>query len=266
MIIKNTDMHLHTVYSDGTADVTELLKELRSQNIETFSVTDHDTVEFYEKLDYSLLGNLKLIAGIEFSCITPFGKCHILGYGMDIKNKIFQKAITDGQTIRKNKLLSRLGYLEKEYNIIFTDVEKHRLLSLKTAGKPHIAGILVEKGLAENVSDAIKKYMSALPKENDRLPAEVAICAVESAGGVPVWAHPLGGEGERRLSENEFSDRLEYLINCGVRGLECYYSRYNGEDISFLLNKAKEYGLCVSGGSDYHGTVKDIRIGTLSAD
>ena len=81
-----------------------------------------------------------------------------------------------------------------------------------------------------------------------------AISAILAADAIPVWAHPLGGEGE----PHEFvPETLEALLSYGVRGMECYYSRYTEKESDFLL---------VSGGSDYHGANKTVRLGELSAD
>ena len=50
-------------------------------------------------------------------------------------------------------------------------------------------------------------------------------------------------------------------------GLECYYSRYNSEEIEFLISCAKEKNLLISGGSDYHGSNKNnIQIGCLCTE
>jgi len=80
--------------------------------------------------------------------------------------------------------------------------------------------------------------------------------AILAAGGIPVWAHPLGGEGERRISAEEFQTQLETLLSYGLQGLECWYSRYTEKEIQGLLGTAQEKGLLVSGGSDYHGANK----------
>ena len=50
-----------------------------------------------------------------------------------------------------------------------------------------------------------------------------------------------------------------------IEGLECYYSRYNQEEINFLITCAEKNNLIISGGSDYHGTNKTVEIGKLSA-
>lgn len=49
--------------------------------------------------------------------------------------------------------------------------------------------------------------------------------------------------------------------------MECYYSAYNSERISFLLNLAKKYNLLISAGSDCHGNPNKYgSIGQTSAD
>ena len=47
--------------------------------------------------------------------------------------------------------------------------------------------------------------------------------------------------------------------------MECYYSRYTEEEIAFLLQKADEFSIAVSGGSDYHGEVKTVMLAELCA-
>ena len=66
------------------------------------------------------------------------------------------------------------------------------------------------------------------------------------------------------MSAEEFLPRLKIMIECGIQGLECYYSRYNTQETEFLLKCANEYNLLISGGSDYHGTNKDIPAGMLN--
>ena len=90
--------------------------------------------------------------------------------------------------------------------------------------------------------------------------------AILSSGGTPVWAHPLGGEGEKDLSEQDFRRVLAELTSYGIKGLECWYSKYTAQKCKFLADTAERAGLFISGGSDYHGTNKSIPLGRLNAD
>lgn len=259
------DLHLHTSYSDGTDSPKELIASLQKHGINIFAVCDHDTVAGAEAVMTIVPDNMKMICGVEFSCKTPFRRCHILGLGIDINNQLILDTIISAEKIRDDKLYSRLNHLRKEHNIILTPDDISDLARITSVGKPHIARILVRDGFAESIQDAIYKYLN-FKGNNDRISAETAIHAIIDAGGIPVWAHPLGGEGERRLTGDEFEKQLNHLLESGIRGLECYYSRYSDAEIEFLISKCKAYGLLISGGSDYHGENKDIYPGQLSAD
>ena len=96
---------------------------------------------------------------------------------------------------------------------------------------------------------------------------KTAVDAILAAGGFPVWAHPLGGEGEKRLTSEKFEALFAHLLACGIRGLECRYSRYGRAEREFLLDRASSAGLVPTGGSDYHGINKpDLKIGCLGTD
>ena len=56
------------------------------------------------------------------------------------------------------------------------------------------------------------------------------------------------------------------MVQNGIMGLECYYSRYNQDEINFLLSCAKKYNLKTTGGSDYHGSNKTVKIAKLNVE
>ncbi len=261
------DLHLHSRFSDGSDNAQALAKKIVEGGFSFVALTDHDTDEGNTPLASLLPESVRFIPGIELTCIMPRGRCHILGYGFDEKSTALREAIEEGKRRRRQKLERRLAYLKDTHGIVFGEEELASLYALKTVGKPHIASLLVKRGMAASIKDAIDRYMShGKIYAEDRLPADYAIKAILAAGGVPVWAHPLGGEGEAHLDAEEFYARLAYLKEEGIRGLECYYSRYTREESAFLLEAAEKSRLLVSGGSDYHGINKDIPIGTLCAD
>ena len=60
--------------------------------------------------------------------------------------------------------------------------------------------------------------------------------------------------------------KFEVMKSIGIQGLECHYSRYDKKEAEFLVKVAKDNGLFVTGGSDYHGSNKDIPIGKLNIE
>jgi len=263
------DLHIHTAASDGSDSVRVLAEKLRKNDIDTFAVTDHDTIEGALEMEKAVWPGARFVKGVEFSCISPLGKCHILGYGYDAADSQLLAALKEGADLRMAKLEARLTYVRETYQIEFTQKELEWLYSLKSPGKPHLAELLLKRGIGKNRDDVIRNYIhtnvQGAEKGADRISAQTAIAAILHASGIPVWAHPLGGEGEKLLSGEQFMDQLRVLIESGIRGLECHYSRYSQEQVQFLRSIAIKHGLLISGGSDYHGFRKNIALGTLNA-
>ncbi|MBE6951390.1 MAG: PHP domain-containing protein [Ruminococcaceae bacterium] len=260
------DLHIHTTASDGSDTPALLAEKLAASGIRLFSVTDHDTIDGALEMEGLVPKGACFLRGVEFSCVSPAGKCHILGYGYDPACPEFLAALEEGRSLRREKLARRLEHLQEKFDITLTDRELQWLNSLKSPGKPHLGKLLVDRGMAPDLTAAIQTFLKGVPGR-DRIEAETAVRAIAAAGGLPVWAHPLGGEGEKRLSKEKFAAQLETLLGFGIRGLECWYSRYSMEDVHFLLEQAKKHGLIVTGGSDYHGANKpDLELGMLNAE
>lgn len=260
------DLHIHTTASDGSDTAAEVLAKAAAAGLDVVAITDHDTIDGAMSVA-EIPAGLRYVRGVEFSCVFPGGKCHILGYDYDPADPLFLAALEEGRRLRREKTEKRIAFLESRFGIVLTGEELRWLRSRKSPGKPHLGQILVNRGLAADLSSAIREFIDPCKGGADRIDAEAAIRGIRHAGGVPVWAHPLGGEGEKRLSREAFDARLEMLTGCGIRGLECFYSRYEEADIVFLTKRAEEHNLLISGGSDYHGRNKTgITLGQLRAN
>lgn len=260
------DLHIHTAASDGSDTPAELARKVREAGLELFSVTDHDTIGGALEMEALIPAGVGYIRGVEFSCVSPGGKCHILGYGFDPTHPVFRAALEEGAQLRREKLERRIVHLREKFGVVLTEEELRWLRSLGSPGKPHLGRLLLERGLAPDLSTAIKTCLSGVPGR-DRIGAKTAIDAIRASGGLAVWAHPLGGEGEKRLSPDRFEALLAVLLREGIQGLECHYSRYSPAESAYLLAYARANGLIVTGGSDYHGTNKpDIHLGKLGTE
>ncbi len=259
------DLHMHTTASDGADTPAELARKVAAAGLRLFSVTDHDTVDGALEMENLVPDGVRYIRGVEFSCVSPAGKCHILGYGYDPDHPVFRAALEEGRRLRLEKLERRLARLRQEYAIELTEPERQWLYSRNSPGKPHLGRILLDRGLAPTLDGAIRGFLKDVPGR-DRIEAKTAVEAILAAGGFPVWAHPLGGEGEKRLTPERFEGLLDILCSYGIRGLECKYSRYSGEEAAFLLDHAARRGLTATGGSDYHGKNKTgIALGNIGS-
>lgn len=264
--MEKVDLHLHSNISDGTDSPENLIKVIENTNIKIFAITDHDTIGACEKLAKITPTGIKFIPGIELTCSGNGIKCHILGYNCDYKNKILLKLIEKGKKLRKKKLNTRIEFLKNVWNIELTKEESDWLNSRTSIVKTHLGMILVKRNLAKNNVEAMDKYFAGCKTGNTRFNINEAINAIISSGGIPVWAHPLGGEGETHISEKEFLQKLEIMQKYGIQGMECYYSRYSLNEINILLRAAKSRKLLISGGSDYHGKNKSVEIAKLNTE
>ena len=261
--MQKADLHIHSNCSDGSDSSTKLPEIVKKANIDVFALTDHDTVEGCLELSKTFD---KFIRGVELTCLCGKIKCHILGYGIDIYNEDLQNLITKGKLLRRQKLETRIKYLKDVHNIELNEDELNWLYSRKSVVKTHMANILVKRGLASNNIEAMQKYLDACKTGNTRFDGQEAIDVIKKAGGIVVWAHPIGGEGEKHITEEELLPKLAEMKKYGIQGLECYYSRYNQNEISFLVKQAKLNNLLITGGSDYHGENKDIPAGRLNVE
>lgn len=259
------DLHMHSAASDGTDSPAGLIETVKRVGIRIFSLTDHDTVEGVAEIAGRVPEGVVFLPGIEFSCTAPSGKCHILGYGCDMRRGAFQEILERVGALRRTKLETRLAFLE-ERGIRLPEEEIARLRGMPSAGKPHLANLMVKYGYAASREDAIRDTLNLCRTGSTRIPADTAIRAILASGGIPVWAHPLGGEGERETPEDQFQAVLSELLGCGLKGLECYYSKYPLARCRRLEGIAQEHRLLVSGGSDYHGANKKVAPGSLNAD
>jgi predicted metal-dependent phosphoesterase TrpH len=258
------DLHIHSNCSDGSDSIEELAEKINSSDLDIVALTDHDTTDGLEQFEKLISPDKKFIKGIELTCLAGDIKCHILGYYINPETPELKALIEKGKVLRRQKLETRIKYLKEVHNIELTKEELDWLYSRKSVVKTHLANILVRRGLADSNIPAMKKYLDACKTGKTKFDGIEAINVIKLSGGIPVWAHALGGEGEEHISQDLLLKQLKKMKEYGIEGMECYYSRYSEEEIKFLVKTAKENNLFITGGSDYHGKNKDIPLGRLN--
>ena len=128
-------------------------------------------------------------------------------------------------------------------------------------GRPHFAAALVSLGLATDENDAFRRDLNkGTPYFRKRryIPLRQAFEVIRDAGGKAVMAHPL----QYRLPEEDLPELVKTLTDAGAVGMECLYSQYGPAETEYLKSLAQRFDLCVTGGSDFHGSRKPIEMGT----
>lgn len=260
---KYIDLHAHTNFSDGELTPDELIKLAINNNVGILAITDHDTVEGVKNITYRP-DNIEIINGIELSAKVDVGTMHILGYGIDIKNKDLNNKLIELKDNSINSVLSVIEQIKKDYNIFFTYQELKELINAnRNLGRPDIAKLLIKKGYVKTVQEAFDKYLiDAYNKINGRkkgIHYSECIELISKSNGIPILAHPK----TLQLNDKELLILLKHMISCGLVGIEAYHSTHTKKDVEKFLKLADELGLVVSGGSDYHGIIAkpDIKLG-----
>jgi hypothetical protein len=261
------DLHVHSSVSDGT-DPPERIPELAAAaGCSAVALTDHDTLAGLEpaRRRAGEVG-VVLVGGCEVSCAFRGASTHVLVYFIDEDEGALHQELARlrlDRVARNHKLVELLTSL----GIPITYEEAVAAAATEDSlGRPHFAGLLVAKGVAESIPDAFDRWLAHgrpafVPKARVH-PAEIARVA-RASGGVCVLAHPHTLE----LAPDELDRAVGELAEAGFAGLEAYYASYTPEQRATLAELAARHDLVATGGSDYHGTVKPgLAVGTGRGD
>lgn len=249
------DLHTHTVNSDGTFTVEELLKKASEKGLKIVAITDHDTVDGLldeEKIkEYEKKYNIEVIKGIEMSCTLDKKDVHILGYFLNLHDEDFLnelKRIAEIRDERNEKIIKKLADLK----IPVTMEELKEIVQGNIISKAHFAEVMLKKGYVNCKADAFKNYLgktgAAFVEKRDYKPADAVDILVKNGAFVSL-AHPkLITENQEEL-ENIIADLKKH----GLRGLEVNYYSFSEKDKKLFRELAKKYDLVITGGSDFHG-------------
>ena len=261
------DLHSHSTASDGTFAPAAVVRLARDAGLVGLSLTDHDTVAGLAEAaaEAENLG-LTFLPGIEISAVAPApdGTLHILGYGVDPQNPVLQQMtrdLLDARDNRNPRIIARL----RELGIDVTWEEALEQAQGGVLGRPHIAALLVKKGVVKTIKDAFNEYLGQGGKayfDKERLAPRDALTRIRQAGGLPVLAHPVQ---LRTTNDAQLERVLKDLVDLGLAGVEVLHSDHGPDEAAKYDRLADRYNLLKTGGSDFHGTnKKDIYLGTAA--
>ena len=257
------DLHSHTTASDGTFSPAQLVEEAGRTGVRILGITDHDTFAGFDRASpLAREAGLELVCGIELSTKLHGHSVHLLGYFLDeLLNPdgfdAFRKWIGDLQASRRDRNVRLIARL-RELGVYITLPEVDARGGGMT-GRPHFAQVLIAKGYATSVQQAFDEYLdeSAKGYVTRREPTFAeAVQQIRQAGGIASLAHPV------RIRE-DLASILPDLRGAGLNAIEAFHSDHSQSQTALYLELAAQYGLLVTGGSDFHGAVKpEIQLGT----
>jgi len=240
------DLHTHTTHSDGANTPEELIKKAKAAGIDVLSITDHDNINgIKEAIRIGKSYGIEIIPGVEISSEISNREIHILGYFFDIENQELEHYLNFFRTERVKRAGRIVNKLKSfGFNITLEDVLEKAKNS--AVGRPHIAQVMLEKGIVSSYYEAFNKYIgngSPAHEKKVHLSPQSAFRIINDAGGLSFIAHP------GNLQESLLKD----LIESGVDGIEVTHPSHSPQQRKFYKGIVNSYFLLESGGSDYHG-------------
>ena len=248
-----TDLHIHTLYSDGVFSPEKIVDTAIDVGLQAIALTDHDNVLSYDVAKNYLKTSgkedkLEIIRGIEVNTLYKGNEVHILGYFMNVEDSDFKEMLKLQQQarVKQTKEIISLLYKKEGIKIKFEDIKK-QVAEGGSIGRPHIAKAITNAGGTSSVMEAYAKYI------NDESPVYIqrktvsphdAVEIIYDAGGIPVIAHPH----DLDIAEQLIKELMQY----GLRGIEAYHRKHSPACVEYFSSMAEDLGLIVTGGSDFH--------------
>lgn len=264
------DLQTHTTASDGSMTPTEVVERAIEIGLTAIAITDHDSISGIDEALKATKNRIELIPGIEFTCDSEeFIDIHVLGLFIDHTNKEMVSIVKEASRQRleqKKEIIKKLNSLG--YKITIEDAFE---FAKGEIGRPHVAYALLKKYPKEfkDKNDIFEKLLgnnkSAYVPKAKGISIKEAIGVIHKSKGLAILSHP-------GRYKHEFALKLiDYFLEKGGDGIETYYPYNNNPDytsveeskrkVEFFRQIAKEKNILESGGSDFHGETKKVKLG-----
>jgi predicted metal-dependent phosphoesterase TrpH len=256
------DLHTHSTASDGEFSPDQLIREAARTGLSAIALTDHDTIAGIEiaRKEAEAQG-IRLIPGIEIeirwtpppgiSGTGPGGEFHLLGLGISRPSPAFREALVELSRLRETRNREILNRME-ELGMVASYDELKALSGGHSIGRPHFAGLLVNRKITKTREQAFAQYLGPgkplyVPKGG--LHFSRAAELIRESGGIPVLAHPMS----LFVAWGRLPELIGELKNQGLAGLEAWHPSAKPRSCRRLESLARSLGLSVTEGSDFHG-------------
>jgi len=241
------DLHVHSTASDGTLSPSQIIERAHTLGVGVLAISDHDSVEgLAEAASRSAELGVNLVPAVELSAVQDGRDVHVLAYFVDPASPILGEQLSALRAARRDRAEEIVAALRGAgYEISLDDVLK--MADSGAVGRSHVARTLVEAGHAETIEQAFDRFIGRgrpfyVPKRSAH-PVEV-VAGIARLGAIPVLAHP-GVTG--------VDDLIEPLVEAGLLGIEAYHADHTEQQAERYASLARDLGLLVTGGSDFHG-------------
>lgn len=248
------DLHTHSTESDGAMSPREVIRHAKEAGLSAVALSDHDTIGGVESaMDEGRKVGIEVVPAIELSAQSDT-ETHILGYYIDINSDFLNSKLADVRRIRDLRSLD----IHKRLTNLGFDIDLDEVRSIAPGGivgRAHFARVMATKGYVTSVKEAFDKWLSNGKPGYSTIQAlseEEGVRLIKNAGGLAFIAH-LNQTKKDIPTLHSFLARLK---DCGLDGIEGYYTEYTPEMDVAYRKLASDLSLIISGGSDFHWTMK----------
>lgn len=250
--ILNADLHCHSVVSDGTLTPEALAARAAANGVELWALTDHDEIGGQQRAAAAAQAQgMQYLTGTEISVSFAGETVHIVGLGFDATDAAMVQGLRDtrgGRGKRAQEMAEQLAKvgIPGAYEGALRFVGNPELIS-----RTHFARFLVEAGYCKDTYEVFRKYLTEgkpgfVPHRWATL--REAVQWITGAHGVAVIAHP----GRYKFSANEEYALFTEFKAHGGSAVEVVTGSHTAAEYVEYAEKAIEFGLAASRGSDFH--------------
>lgn len=256
------DLHIHSSFSDGAFTPSELVARAGTLDVGVIAIADHDSVAGVEEAAAAgYAADIEVLPAVELSVqFKEWQDVHLLGYGINCRDDKFLQDL-DGfrrrREGRNDEILGRVNELLRSEGRSPLARESVLAYARDSIGRPHIARALLERGYADSVEDAFRRYLVLCNVPKSYWPMDEAIAEIHRIGGVAVLAHPTSISKDA----GTLGSVIAALQESGLDGIEVYNNMGWPLEIEFLRRFAEDQELLVTAGSDFHGIEEGLEIG-----
>ena len=248
------DLHTHSSCSDGSTPI-EMMPLLEDCSwLYWLAISDHDT---NRSVRYAYAhpeqNGVKLIPAVELTAYD-YGRehrVHILCYYPDDCEALARHtAVMDKR--RYDAVYQSCKELEKICPQFKTEEALEFAKASGTLYKAHVMRVLWQYGLSDGMYNTVYRSLFGLRPVRGKIlhtpvyeTVDTILNLIQECRGVAVLAHPSVYHSMPLARELIAAGRLD--------GVEIDHPRNTPEDKTELLRLAKENGLLITGGTDYHG-------------
>ena len=252
------DLHSHSTASDGSYSPSALVGLALERGLSALALTDHDSVSGLPEAEAAASGSaLRLIRGVEIEIAFGPGEFHLLGLrlerlGGELENVL--QRLFRARKERNQRILDRM----RDAGFAATMDDLKAVAGEGSAGRPHIAALLVERKAVRTRQEAFDKYLAKgrpFYEAKDCLGLDEAMRIIREAGGLAIVAHPLS----LFVSWGRLGSLMDEWKELGIDGIEAYHPTAKVSHCRRLEKMARGRGFRVTAGSDFHGAIRPER-------